>query len=367
MGIRLKLFFSNFKIKQIVLSLITIVSLLLFLAVTIWSHHLTSQLSDQQAAQRWDKEGKSAQVSCYFTDNVNLTDMEFTGFKKKLEQMLKETLPADEYSEENDRRLVVDSYSAMGKVTVLSEKGKLADANAIGIGGDYFLFHPVKLISGGYFTGEDLMQDSIILDTEGAWQLFGSNDIVGKSVMIGGVPHYVAGVIERDNSKFAKSAGLNKTTVYLSDDSLEAYGTTTGISNYEILAPNPIRHFVYNAVKEKLGVAEEDMVVVENTSRFSVRELISVILEFGTRSMQNTAIRYPFWENVARGYEDVCAVILIFQFVFLIIPGTILVAALILKWKQRTFTWKDLWNRIIDIKEELRRKSKWEKDKWKNF
>lgn len=49
--------------------------------------------------------------------------------------------------------------------------------------------------------------------------------------MIGGVPHYVAGVIERDGSKFAKSAGLNKTTVYLSDDSLQAYGTTAGISN----------------------------------------------------------------------------------------------------------------------------------------
>ncbi len=367
MGIRLKRFFSNFTVKQKVFGLISLVSLLLFLGLTILSHHLTGRLIDEQAAQRWDKEGKSVQVSCYFTDNVKLTDMEFTGFKKKLEQMLKETLPADEYSEDNDRRLVIDSYSAMGKVTVLSEKGKLADASAIGIGGDYFLFHPVKLISGGYFTGEDLMQDSIILDTEGAWQLFGSNDIVGKSVMIGGVPHYVAGVIERDDSKFAKSAGLNKTTVYLSDDSLAAYGTTTGISNYEILAPNPIRHFVYNAVKEKLGVAEEDMVVVENTSRFHVRELISVILEFGTRSMQNTAIRYPFWENVARGYEDVCAVILIFRFAFLIIPGTILVAALILKWRQRTFTWKDLWNHIIDIKEELRRKSKREKDKWKNF
>ena len=321
MGIRLKRFFSNFTIKQIVFSLMAVVSFLLFLVLTIWSHHLTSQLTDQQAAQRWDKDGKSVQVSCYFTDQVKLTDMEFIGFKKKLEQMLKETLPADEYSEENDRRLVVDGYSAMGKVTVLSEKGKLTDVDAIGIGGDYFLFHPVKLLSGGYFTGEDLMQDSIILDTEGAWQLFGSNDIVGKSVMIGGVPHYVAGVIERDGSKFAKSAGLNKTTVYLSDDSLQAYGTTAGISNYEVLAPNPVRHFVYNAVKDQLGVAEDDMVVVENTTRFKVESLIPVILEFGTRSMQNAAIRFPFWENVARGYEDVCALILIFQFLFLLHSG----------------------------------------------
>ena len=366
-GIRLKRFFSNFTIKQIVFSLMAMVSLLLFLVLTIWSHHLTSQLTDQQAAQRWDKDGKSVQVSCYFTDQVKLTDMEFMGFKKKLEQMLKETLPADEYSEENDRRLVVDGYSAMGKVTVLSEKGKLTDVDAIGIGGDYFLFHPVKLLSGGYFTGEDLMQDSIILDTEGAWQLFGSNDIVGKSVMNGGVPHYVAGVIERDGSKFAKSAGLNKTTVYLSDDSLQAYGTTAGISNYEVLAPNPVRHFVYNAVKDQLGVAEDDMVVVENTTRFKVESLIPVILEFGTRSMQNAAIRFPFWENVARGYEDVCALILIFQFLFLLIPGTILIVFFIWKWRHRTFTWKDLGNRIIDIRDGLRKKSRRENEKWENF
>ena len=355
------------RVLILLFSLMAVVSLLLFLILTIWSHHLTSQLTDQQAAQRWDKDGKSVQVSCYFTDQVKLTDMEFIGFKKKLEQMLKETLPADEYSEENDRRLVVDGYSAMGKVTVLSEKGKLTDADAIGIGGDYFLFHPVKLLSGGYFTGEDLMQDSIILDTEGAWQLFGSNDIVGKSVMIGGVPHYVAGVIERDGSKFAKSAGLNKTTVYLSDDSLQAYGTTAGISNYEVLAPNPVRHFVYNAVKDQLGVAEDDMVVVENTTRFKVESLIPVILEFGTRSMQNAAIRFPFWENVARGYEDVCALILIFQFLFLLIPGTILIAFFIWKWRHRTFTWKDLGNRIIDIRDGLRKKSRREKEKWENF
>ncbi len=80
MGIRLKRFFSNFTIKQIVFSLMAMVSLLLFLILTIWSHHLTGQLTDQQAAQRWDKDGKSVQVSCYFTDQVKLTDMEFMGF-----------------------------------------------------------------------------------------------------------------------------------------------------------------------------------------------------------------------------------------------------------------------------------------------
>ena len=109
------------------------------------------------------------------------------------------------------------------------------------------------------------------------------------------------------------------------------------------------------------------MVVVENTTRFKVESLIPVILEFGTRSMQNAAIRFPFWENVARGYEDVCALILIFQFLFLLIPGTILIAFFIWKWRHRTFTWKDLGNRIIDIRDGLRKKSRREKEKWENF
>lgn len=366
-GVRQKRFFANLTWKEIIWSLAVLLSFLGFVCLTVFSGRLAAGLADQQAAQRWDKEGKSVQVSCYFAQDVELTDMEFTGFRKQLEQMLKETLPAEEYSEENNRRLVVDAYSAQGTVTVISERGKLDQANAVGIGGDFFLFHPVRLVSGGYFSGADLMQDSILLDTEGAWQLFGSNDVAGKSVMIGGVPHYVAGVIERDESRFAKSAGLSKTTVYLSEASLSAYGTTDGISHYEVLAPNPVKHFVYQAVQEKLGVAQEKMIVVENTTRYEIASLIPVILDFGVRSMQNAAIRFPYWENVARGYEDVLALLLVFRFLLLLFVITVVIIFLIQKWRHRCFTWKDLWSKIIDIKDGFRAKRIRKKEKWEDF
>ena len=32
-------------------------------------------------------------------------------------------------------------------------------ADAIGIGGDFFLFHPLTLLNGSYFSGNDLMKD----------------------------------------------------------------------------------------------------------------------------------------------------------------------------------------------------------------
>lgn len=362
-----KKFFANLTKKEMVWGLITVFSLLLFLGVTMVSHHLTGQLSDQQAAKRWDADGKSVQVSCYFEDGTDVTDRNFEGFRKQLEQMLKETLQEEESVSENGKRLVVDAYSAQGTITISSERTTLEKVNAIGIGGDFFLFHPLKLLTGGYFSGNDLMQDSILLDAESAWQLFGSNDVVGKSVTIGGVPHYVSGVFEREDSRFAKSAGLDRMTVYLSADSLLAYGTTSGIHHYEVLAPNPVQHYVYHAVKEKLGVAEESMIVVENTTRFQISSLISVILDFGVRSMRKSNISFPYWENVARGYEDVCALLLIFQFLLLLIPITVLFIFLLWKWKHKNFTWKDLCSKIIDIKDCFCERRRKEKEKWEDF
>ena len=364
---RMKNFFNRLTLKQIIWSSITVVSLLLYGILTIWIHHKTNSLTDQQGAERWDAEGDSVQVSCFFEEHVEITKNEFIGFEKTLEKMLLEVLSQEETSEENSKRLLVDAYSAMGTITITSEKGKMENVAAFGIGGDFFLFHPVQLIDGRYFTGNELMHDSILLDKDGAWQLFGSTDIVGQSVMIGGIPHYVVGVFERPGGRFTEAVGLDKPLVYVSEESLSEYGTTQGISSYEVIAPNPVKHFVYNAVKEKLGVPEADMMVVENTTRYSPESLIPVILDFGTRSMRKTAVCFPYWENIARGYEDISALVLIFRVLFLLIAGSILIVFLIIKWKNRQFTWKSLWMQVMDKKEQMQRKTKEEKTKWEKF
>lgn len=366
MDSKIKAFISGLSVRQIVYSLITILSLFLFLILTVWSNQQIKGLADQQGASRWDVEGKSAQISCFLAENVKIDEFTILNFENQLEQQLKEVLPAEDYSEENGKRLIVDAYSSMGRITVASEKGTL-EADAVGIGGDFFLLHPLTLVSGAYFSGNDLMKDAVILDEEAAWQLFGSSDIAGQSVMIGGVPHYVSGVVRRQTGRFAENAGLDKTVVYLSYESLSSYGTGEGISTYEVIAPNPVKHFVYNAVKEKLGVNEEDMIVVENSSRYSVEALIPVILDFGTRSMQNAAVRFPYWENIARGYEDVKALVLLLQFLLLLIPAVIILAFLIIKWRNRSFTWKDIGGRLIDWKDGMRKRAKGEKDKWEHF
>ena len=73
--------FNRFSVKQIVCSLMAILSLLLFFVLTIWSSKKIKALDSQQAAARWDTEGGSAQVSCFFSEEVTVDEMQLTGFK----------------------------------------------------------------------------------------------------------------------------------------------------------------------------------------------------------------------------------------------------------------------------------------------
>ncbi len=383
MALRIKNFIKELSLRQIVFSLIVIVSLFLFFLLTLWADRKTGQLIDQQAAARWDEEGNSAQVSCFFAENVEVDESTLMSFEKQLNQTLMEVLPAEDTPQEpsgsvsgsvsqdapesSGRRLFIDSYSSLGSITVTSEGGKLEDVQAVGIGGDFFLFHPLQLVSGGYFSGNDLMKDFVLLDEDAAWQLFGSSDIAGQSVMIADIPHYISGVIKRQEGRFAESAGLDKTVVYVSNETLASYGKSSGICVYEVVAPDPVKHFVYNCVKEKIGVKENEMIVVENSSRYLPESIIPVILDYGTRSMQNAAVRFPYWENIGRAWEDVRALAMIFQVILLLIPILITAVFLVRLWKRKKYTLKDVGNFLLKIRDKVLYKAHDEKDKWRHF
>lgn len=320
---KLKAFFSRFSIGQILLLGISLFFLMLFLVVSCCKQHMISSLDDQQAYKRWDESGDTAQVSAFFKKDITVDERQIENFRHQLESAILEAAIV----KENTSRLFVDAYSSLGKIAVNGEMGSV-EAQAVGIGGDFFLFHQLDLVNGSYFSGNDLMKDSVILDEEAAWTLFGGSDVAGMCVTIGGVPHYIAGVVKRDTGRIAENAGLKDTVVYVSHETLSAYGTCEGISTYELLAPNPVKGFAKNLFIEKFGLNETEMMVVENSARFSAEALIPVILDFGIRSMQLSAIRYPYWENIARGYEDICAALLLLEVICLVIPFVLVITLL---------------------------------------
>ncbi len=361
---KIKDFVRSLSWRQITLAAIILFCLAIWGGLTAFSVVKKNGLPDQTAAKRWSKEGNTAQISCFFTESTEMDKDKIRSFEHELDTLLKEssiTAPNEH------ARLWADAYSASGKITLSSGKTSLADASAIGIGGDFFLFHPVHLLQGAYFSGNDLMYDKVIVDEEAAWQLFGSNDVVGMQLTIGGVPHYIAGVIRREEGRFQEAAGLDKTVVYVSYETLEQFGSTEGISSYEVVMPNPVKNFAYNSVKEKFGLDENRMWVVENSARFGIEGLLTVIADFGTRSMNARAIQYPYWENVARGWEDVLAIVLALQILFLLIPSAIAAAALIIVWKRKQWTWKDVGHFLIRCRDRVSDRFHSEKNKWKYF
>lgn len=331
---------NNLTKRQCFLLISSIVSLVLFLVFLCFSGYLKSKPYAQQLAKRWADGNEVAQISVFVSPKASLNEEQIVEFGHKIDTSLVEAAITSE-SENASARLWIGAYSAYGKVQITGKSGNVT-VDAYGVGGDYFQFHPLKLIYGSYFSGSDLMQDHIIIDEDAAWKLFGSSDVVGQYVTIGNIPHMIVGVVQREHDYMAKKAGVTSSIAYVSYNSLEKYGTHNGINCIEILMPNPVNGYAYNYISENIGIEEKEREVIENSDRYSIKNMLKIIASFPTRSMNTKAILYSFWENIARGYEDLLVVIFIFEFLFIFYPFCILLVNLVIKYRRRTWKAKDI-------------------------
>ncbi|MCM1027020.1 MAG: ABC transporter permease [Roseburia sp.] len=332
--------------KKIVLGISGGISFLLFLILALTAGSLGREQDSQRMAKRWSEEGNVSQVSCFFSVNAGISEDRIKEFEYSIDGALSDGGVQQE-SENPSARLWVSAYSADGQISISSDRASL-QADAIGIGGDFFLFHPQDLLYGSYFSGNDLMQDYCVIDQDAAWQLFGSNDVAGMVVYIRGIPHIVAGVVQRPEGRLIEEAGLDSTLVYVSYQTLSELGSCNGINHYEIVMPNPVSKFAYNYVMEHLGSSEKETEVVENTSRYSFLSRLKLIPRFGTRSMNGKAIIYPYWENVARGYEDILALMTLGELLFLAYAVILALVFFILWWRHKGWTLREKWMILKD-------------------
>ena len=332
----MKKFIQNISMKMLVWGIVSVLCLVLFGTLFLIEDAMQKKLYDQQMAQRWSKEGDAAQISAFYANEEVENDIYFKSIEQSVEKALQQ---ASITTEKENARLWIDAISRSGKVTLCSDRATV-EVKALGVSGEFFQFHPQKILSGGLFREDSMMQDGVVIDKETAWQLFGSSDVAGMQIMIGQVPHFITGVIERPKGRLQAAAGLEKSICYLSLESLEAYGTATGGFSYEIVMPNPIQNFALSTMQTAVGVDNENVVVIENSRRFQTLPLLKIIGQFGMRSMSFREISYPYWENIARGYEDIFALFLGLKIVFLLNPIIFLVVVLIICWKKKTWTVK---------------------------
>ena len=380
--------------KQIGYSFLTILGVLCFVYICSISR---SQLS-QQGAERFSGDGQHyAQISSFFTEDSTINESNINNYRSSVQKSLEEASLKSKYA---NARLWVDCYS--GKAKVKAIKGKTTeDVTMIGVGGDFFLFHPITMLEGYYFSTSDVMKDRILIDKEVAWQLFGSTDVVGMNVQVGNTTCVVAGVFELSDDKATKKAVGKTPMIFAPFEMLSQVtgagttgsgatsagnasgGTSNGGSSnsatircYEILLPNPVSGFakqimlkivagvdLTSTTSSEIDLDALKVEILENTNRFSFVRLLETMKSVGTRSMHTKPMEYPFWENVARAKEDLAIIFLRLMILIFLFPAIAIVRWGWKRFKQRKWTLKRL-KRVIEEKAEAKKKKKWEELKY---
>lgn len=336
------------KLKRILPYAANALLLLLIGLCLLRIHSYSRLLLSQQAAEFWrgEEDTPFAQVSCFFpADSLGSFDGVFS-FRRSINSKLNDA----GLEPRTEGEYWVDCYSTQDTLSVRGERdGDPAEATAIGIGGDFFFFHPYELISGSYITDDDLMQDRVVLDYTLAWRLFGGTELEGMSVEINGVPYYIAGVVHRESDKFSDRAFKDEPVIFMSYTALSALKEGTGISTYEIAMPDPITDFTKTFVADSFKAAGG--VVVENSTRYSFGQIFSFFKDFGDHRISDSGVRYPYWENAARISEvyiarlyAVIALLGLLPLAYLIILLVRLIRYLILRLKFGALLARDAWD-----------------------
>ena len=291
--------------------------LALFGVFALRIHLLGRTLPAQQTAERWRGEsGQSfSQVSCFLPVDEAVGVKEIYGFRgAMLDELHKAALDAD-----GSEGLWRDAWSAAGKVHISGARGA-CDASCIAVGGDFFAFHPLRLLSGSYIGEKDLMKDLVLLDEELAWFLFGGTELQGMSIEINGRPFVVGGVIERESDSASRMAYTAGRGLFMSCDAYaELTGEDSAITCYEVVMAEPVKGFAARVAGEKFPLGRGE--ALTNTGRFSVSRLLDLWKTVDSRSMQSMGMMYPYWENAARVVEDRCARLLLGALLALLIPA----------------------------------------------
>ncbi|MCL2045137.1 MAG: ABC transporter permease [Oscillospiraceae bacterium] len=298
--------------------ILIVVNMLLTTAVIICfliSASFKNMLRSQQAAKAWAGQSGEhfSQISVFLPQGSGFSEYMIRSIRENVEKALVEA----SISTTDDRRLYTDAWSATGTVNVVGNTGTTA-AQVFAVGGDYFLFHPLYLRDGSYFSPNDLMKDRVLLDEELAWRLFGSVYLEGLQVSINNIPYYIAGVVSRESDFASEKAYTGSAAIYMSYEALsEINGGSAEIISYEIVMPNPISGFAMNIMTNNFSSRET---IVENSERYALSRIFDTIKSYGQRSMRIDGQVLPYWENAAIVIEDWLALLMILTIVCAVFP-----------------------------------------------
>lgn len=350
----------NISRRQGILLIVNVVFILAYIGIAIAAEQSADKLYSQKMARRWEEEKNSyAEVSAFLSPGENRQPEDINNVRSSIQ----ETLSKDSIAE-NDTggRVFIDAY--YGECTTqLRKDTNTLSVTAAGIGGDFFLFHPMPLLSGGYISEGDLNQDRIVVDENFAWAMFGSNDVVGMQVWLKDTIFTIAGVVAVEEDDLYQTAYGTGNRVYIPYGQLKQQQEDLRITCYELVMPNSIPNYACQALQAAFGLGneEEDSVkqkesplnfgsieIIENSNRYDFMQLLTVVKNRKYQVMRTNAVGYPFWENLARVEEQKQIRLLLVRMLLLLLPVICLIAWIYDLWQKRTWTVKGLCEKQAD-------------------
>lgn len=295
------------------------VSLTAALALTIAGSSIARTQSYNRAAQKWDRDGESSQISCYFSDDAGFTTDGVYALRAHLNKTLQDAVSRPDGKTPE----IPDAYSTpIGSDLITGDNTGKGEAELTAVGGEFFLFRDFRLLSGAYFSDRDLMQDGAVIERSLAWTLYGSANVAGQNIYIGGVQFYIAAVIDDPTDKYQKRTINELPRVYVSYKGAEqlpsvryssqeqGYGGYTGgdapaqlrkVSCYECIMYDPVENFAYSTVNKYLkDMYKEKYKAVNNTKRFTSSAMVKAYKKRSDYAVRKDTITYPYWENASR-------------------------------------------------------------------
>ena len=226
-----------------------------------------------------------------------------------------------------------DCYSASARYPAKGflekdETGSVDSCEIVGVSEDYAILHPFCYESGGFLPDEDGDRYTIVLNTQLAWNLFHSYQVLGAFVEVNGISYQVVGVVNEGKDDIAETTGVTEPRAYVqfpqlaslingpttasSSDEVDTlvHDTDLAVTCYEVLLMDPIKNIAYNdlvqAMSDTIGYSEDksELQVFSNTSRFHVTSLWKKYFPLKKSYTGGESLQIPYYERSARLAEQ---------------------------------------------------------------
>lgn len=292
------------KSRIIFLAVINVITIIAIAVLSVIGHSIASSQKYNFAAERWSQEkGGYTQISCYFANDSGFTFENVDTVRNSIASSMTNS------GVDMNETVIPDSYYAqLGKFTVTCDRNASSQAEITAVGGRFFLFRSFNLLKGAYFSENDNMHDSIVIDRSLAFKLYGSENVIGFPVYLNGVKFVIAGVIADPQTKYENECSGDIPHAYIpyreADKLYDKAEIPKNLNCYECILPEPVDDLAYNTVESVFAENYKDKyIIVKNTDRFSSKVRLKHIKSMNRSAVMDKAIELPYWENASRMAE----------------------------------------------------------------